>query len=104
MTGARVHQRPEVLGGRLRLRAANLRDDGRLANRRILAGQSEVRWGFAHIWAAADKIVYVSGLRARGRLHPRGLKPRRVNSISFQCSGSRTGNNSAAERGELDGA
>jgi hypothetical protein len=60
----------------------------------ILDAQSEVRWDFAYIWEAADKIVYVSGLRARGRLHPRGPKPRRVNSISFQCSGSRTGNNS----------
>jgi hypothetical protein len=61
-----------------------------------LAAQSEVRRDLAHIWEAADKIVYVSGLRTLGRLHARGPKPRRVNSIFFQCSGRRTGNNSGS--------
>ena len=51
-----------------------------------LAAQSEARRDFAHIRQAANKIVYVAGLRARVRLHPPRPKPRRVDSGFFHCS------------------
>lgn len=41
---------------------------------------------FAHIWQAAENIVYVADLRARVRVHAPGLKAPKGESIFCQCA------------------
>jgi hypothetical protein len=51
---------------------------------------------FAHIWQAAENIVYVADLRARVRVHAPGLKAPRVKASSVSARASWTGNNSGS--------
>jgi hypothetical protein len=51
---------------------------------------------FAHIWQAAETIVYIAGLRARVRVHAPGLKAPEGESIFCQCARRLDGNNSGS--------
>ena len=59
----RVHHRHHAVGRHLPLRAAHVRDDGRLGDRRIPGHAARTsRATFADVWQAADKVVYSTTL------------------------------------------